>query len=373
VESTLGRMRLDPTSELSFTGQIRAQLTLLIADGKLAPGSRLPSVRALAKQLGVNVNTIRSAYAKLQADGVVATHHGVGTTVLSDESGSLSPGVPKYLTNSVGVLIAGLDPFYIDLLRGIEAKGDEQGTLLFIVDIEDSEVRARAAIRQLSARGAEGVIAISMGGLGEDASSGAGPPIVYVDQPDRTGTVLLFNADKAGFEATEHLAQHGHERIGFVTCPLDWPNQGELFAGYKRAHDERGWPTAPNLLATVGAFDVASGRRGLRMLLDQPDPPSAVIASGGMLALGVLQEASQRGIDVPTDLAIVGYADAEVAQFTSPALTMVSLPTYDVGVAAMSALQRIIAGDSSGPERTVFDGVLVVRQSCGPHPFAVWA
>src|SRR5262245_14872890 len=127
----LSGVRLDPSSDLTIVGQIRAQLTLFIADGRLEPGAKLPPVRALADALDVTVNTVRAAYARLEDDGLVVTRHGVGTIVQPAASGTLRGG-PRSLSNSVGVLIAGLDPFYLDLLRGIESKAEEQGTLILI-------------------------------------------------------------------------------------------------------------------------------------------------------------------------------------------------------------------------------------------------
>ena len=120
MRKSLSSFRLDPRSPLGVTAQIRSRIALLIADGELSEGDRLPSVRALARQLGVNVNTARSAYAELETDGLVSTRHGVGTTVLQVEAGRLLAGHRPLGTNTVGVLIGGLDPFYLALLRGIE-------------------------------------------------------------------------------------------------------------------------------------------------------------------------------------------------------------------------------------------------------------
>jgi DNA-binding LacI/PurR family transcriptional regulator len=361
-------MRLDPSSELTIVGQIRAQLTLLIADGRLEPGARLPAVRVLAHRLDVNVNTIRAAYARLEEDGLVATRHGVGTIVQPSTTGTLRSGAPRYLSNSVGVLIAGLDPFYLELLRGIETKADEQGTLVIIVDAQDKLTRASAAIRQLAARGAEGIIAASIGAPEKGTPEHFLPPIVYVDQPDQKRQVLVFDAERAAYDATRHLLEHGHTRIGYVSAPLEFPNQGELFQGYRRALREAGRDADASPLAIVHGFDVAAGRDGLGQLLEHEDRPTAALASAALLAVGVLQEARQRGLDVPDDLAIIGYADIDVTRSTHPPLTMVSLPIFDVGVAAMSALQRMIAGEQRKPERLVFDGTLEIRDSCGTHP-----
>jgi DNA-binding LacI/PurR family transcriptional regulator len=266
------------------------------------------------------------------------------------------------------VLIAGLDPFYLELLRGIESKAEEQGTLVLIVAVHDSPTRARAAIRQLAARGAQGIIAASIGGPEEGTPESSLPPIVYVDQPDKRGEVLVFDGERAGYDTTRHLLDHGHTRIGLVSAPLEFPNQGELFGGYRRALTEAGLDLDRTAVAIVDDFDVASGRRGSGLLLQQDDRPTAAITTSAMLAVGVLEEARQRGLDVPDDLAIVGYADVDVTRSTHPSLTMVSLPTFDVGVAAMSVLQRMIAGDRKKPQRRVFEGTLEIRESCGPHP-----
>jgi DNA-binding LacI/PurR family transcriptional regulator len=82
----------------------------------------------------------------------------------------------------------------------------------------------------------------------------------------------------------------------------------------------------------------------------------------------VLEEARQHGFDVPGDLAICGYGDIDVTRSTHPPLTMISLPVFDAGVAAITALQRMIAGELKRPERLVFEGTLEVRESCGHHP-----
>jgi DNA-binding LacI/PurR family transcriptional regulator len=340
----------------------------MIADGDLAPGDRLPPVRALARQLGVNVNTVRSAYGKLDEDGLVRTRHGVGTVVLAAPADGLHPlGV-----NAVAVLIGGLNPFYLPLLEGIEDVAAEHGTLVLFAGTRDSPRLAETMMRRLIARGIDGIIAVSVGGLADDrghgeTSNGRLPPIVYVDQPDRTGYVVLFDAHRAGYAATRHLQDHGHERIGIVTAPLAWPNVKAVYDGYVQALEDAGNGLSPAFVSEVGEFSVAAARIGLARLLDAPDPPSAVFAAGEVLALGVLQEAKARAIEVPTELAITGCTDSTAAALVEPALTMVSVPARDMGVQAMQTLADVIAGRMPRPRRTVLDVELVVRDSCGAH------
>lgn len=358
--SGLSTFRVDPRSGVGIAAQIRTRIALLIADGELASGDRLPPVRDLARHLGVNVNTVRSAYTRLDADGLVRTRHGVGTVVLAAGVESPHTGALPLGVNTVAVLVGGLNPFYLSLLRGIEDVAAEQGTLVLVTDTRDSPTLAEAMIRRLIARGVDGIVAVSVGGIGTNPGV---PPIVYVDQPDRTGHVLLFDGHGAGYAATRHLREHGHDRIGIVTAPLSWPNVREVYEGYSDALEE----ADGRLVAEVDEFTIDAGRAGLERLLELPDPPSAVFAAGETLALGVLHEARSRGIDVPADLAITGYTDSPAAALVEPPLTMVSVPAREIGIQAMQALAELIRGKKLRTRRKVLDVELVVRESCGSH------
>src|SRR4029450_1385732 len=106
-----------------------------MADGELAPDDRLPPVRSLARELGVNVNTIRAAYAKLEADGLVQTRHGVGSVGVGAPAAprGAAPGGPPRLGGTTSpALIGGPAPFSRPLRRGIGEVASEGGTLVLI-------------------------------------------------------------------------------------------------------------------------------------------------------------------------------------------------------------------------------------------------
>jgi DNA-binding LacI/PurR family transcriptional regulator len=313
---------------------------------------------------------VRAAYAQLQEDGLVQTRHGVGTVVLAASADRLAAGSPRMVSNTVSVLIAGLDPFYLSLLRGIEDVAAEKGTLVLLADTQDSSTLATAIIRRLMGRGVDGIIAVSAGGLEDETTQSRNrparsiPPIVHVDQPDRKGYSLVFDGDQAGYLGTRHLMEHGHQAIGLVTAPLSWPNVSQLHGGYVRALAEiAGQP----VVSQVEAFSLGDGRRGMARLLDGPEPPSAVFAEGETLTLGVVQEARARGLNIPRELAVIGYTDPPAATLVDPPLTMVSVPARQAGAQAMRTLQALIAGTRPRPQRVVLDTGLIVRASCGAH------
>lgn len=367
----LSTFRLDPGSGVGIAAQIRTRVAFLIADGELSPGERLPTVRALARQLGVNVNTVRAAYSRLEADRLVQTRHGVGTVVLPIGPPAPAPGGRPLGINTVGVIIGGLHPFYLPLLRGIEEVAAEDGTLVLIAGAHDSPAVAEAMIRRLVARGVAGIVAVSIGdiddGEGPEAAAMPSPPIVYVDQPHRTGHVLLFDGRRAGYLATRHLCEHGHTRIGLVTPPRSWPNVREVHTGYVEALEEHGGDLSPEFVSEVGEFTLDAGQLGLAQLLALSEPPTAVFAIDEVLALGALQEARSRRVEVPGEIALVGYTDSPVSMLVEPALTMVSVPSREIGMRAMRTLNGLMSGRTPRPRRVVLDVELVIRDSCGAH------
>ena len=367
----LSTFRLDSGSGVGIAAQIRTRVAFLIADGELSPGERLPTVRALARQLGVNVNTVRAAYSRLEADHLVQTRHGVGTVVLPIGPPAPAPGARPLGINTVGVIIAGLNPFYLPLLQGIEDVAAEDGTLVLIADAQDSPAVAEAMIRRLVARGVAGIVAVSVGGIddgaGPEAAAMPSPPIVYVDQPHRTGHVLLFDGRRAGYLATRHLCEHGHTRIGIVTPPRSWPNVHEVNTGYVEALEENGAELSPALVSEVNEFTLDAGRLGLAQLLALSEPPTAVYAIDDVLALGALQEARSRGVEVPGEIALAGYSDSPVSMLVEPALTTVSVPSREIGMRAMRTLNTLMSGRRPRSRRVVLDVELVIRDSCGTH------
>lgn len=365
----MSTFQLYPRSGLGIAAQIRARIALQIADAELAPGDLLPSVRSLAGELGVNVNTVRAAYAKLEADGLVETRHGIGSVVLATPTAGPPGGAAAFGANTIAVLIAGLDPFYLPMLRGIEDAARERGALVLITDSRDSPDLADAMIRRLVARGVDGIIAVSVGlapgPLPEHADARL-PPIVYVDQPERRGYSLLFDGAGAGYAATRHLADHGHVRIGLLTAPLAWANVAEVHRGYLKALEDAGHGPSPELVSEVPEFSTEAGRAALARLLELPDPPAAVFAADSSLALGALYEARLRGLRVPHDLAIVGYTDSPLSTLVDPPLTVVEVPAREIGAKAMRTLSDLIDGKKPR-RRTVLPAELIVRDSCGSH------
>jgi DNA-binding LacI/PurR family transcriptional regulator len=364
-------IRIDPDAALPLSAQLNQQITWLIASGELQEGDKLPPIRELAKHLGINMHTVRVAYHQLAIDGLVESRRGLGTEVLAYDPWRVTKRAPDLPSFSIGVLIPGLNPFYTPFIQAIEEAARDLPWMLLICDFHDSPELARRYVHQLSAKQVDGLILASTHHMMDDGirSDLAEPlpllPIVYVDDPDVPEHVVLLDSEGAGYQATTHLIEHGHSRIGLITGPITWPNLRECYLGYQRALTSAGLDMDSELVAEVPAFTIDWGSRAAQQLLDKADPPSAIFGAADVLAIGAMQAIKSRGRAVPGDVAVVGYNDIELAALVEPPLTTVTAPAYEMGVQAMTMLRTLHGGQPVKPGRIILDTELVTRRSCG--------
>jgi DNA-binding LacI/PurR family transcriptional regulator len=145
----------------------------------------------------------------------------------------------------------------------------------------------------------------------------------------------------AGKLATEHLLGLGHRRIGFAAGDRHSSPTREKAEGRAQALGAAG--IEPDGLVAYASFSVEGGREALRALLAAPGgPPSGVVCSSDLMAIGVLMEAVEHGLGVPDDLSVIGFDGIEATSWTQPALTTIEQPIADIAETAVRALRSLI-------------------------------
>jgi DNA-binding LacI/PurR family transcriptional regulator len=165
--------------------------------------------------------------------------------------------------------------------------------------------------------------------------------------------------------ATQHLLDLGHERIAFASGPEHYLPAREKEAGWRGVLAIRGIE-ADGLIAHDD-FDVEGGTRAAKELLARRDPPTGIICSNDLMAIGVLQTAAHMGIKVPDDLSVVGFDGIEAASWTNPPLTTIEQPIAEIAQTAVDTLRTLIEDPKALPN-SYFRPNLRVRSSTGPAP-----
>ena len=327
----------------------------------------------MAQHLNITINTVRSAYKRLEDEGIVETRQGLGTRVIPYNHLRVVQKARSLPSHTIGVILPTIsNPFYQEFLDGVEEMSFSSHDLIYLCQTHDDPSEFARYLAQLSARQVDGIIVVQHNLLrlfppdtGEEELKRLAIPLVSVDWASNPGYSALLDLENAGYLATRHLLEHGHRRVGLITYHSEVTNVRPLHLGYERALDEAGLRLDPELVARVNRFDIPSGALGMRELLARARRPTAVFAICDPMALGALGEIKAAGLRVPQDIALAGFNDFPLAELIDPPLTTVAAPARELGVEAIKMLQDLIAGKRPVRERVVLPVHLVLRKSCG--------
>jgi DNA-binding LacI/PurR family transcriptional regulator len=252
-------------------------------------------------------------------------------------------------TGVIGLLVPELaNPIFPALAQAIETRAAPSGLASILCNTQSAAYREVDYVHMLLDRGVDGMIFISceMTNLSGDHGHyerliAEGARIVFVNGALTGVDVPSVGVDErtAGELATRHLLELGHTRIGFVAGPEHYLPTQLKAGGRETAMLAAG--LVPNGLVSFGEFSVEGGRQALGRLLRHAEPPTAVICSSDVMAIGVLQEAARRGLRVPEDLSVVGF-DGIASDWTEPRLTTIAQPIDEIAHTAVDALRRLI-------------------------------
>jgi DNA-binding LacI/PurR family transcriptional regulator len=188
---------------------------------------------------------------------------------------------------------------------------------------------------------------------------------VAVCQEDLGGYVPTFLVDNYGGarELVEHLVGHGYRRIAYIAGSDRTPDSKERLRALRDVLQEHGL-ALPEAYVIPGDFGTGTGYVAMQALLNLNEPPEAVFAGNDQMAADAIRAVRERGLQVPGDVAIVGFDDIALASYITPTLSTVRQPTYRMGQLAVEAIlePQYRRGDSA---RVVLPTELVVRESCG--------
>lgn len=259
------------------------------------------------------------------------------------------------------------DPYYPHLTKGIAQACNQHGyTLaLFLVSNKEDEEQIFPRIHR---RGLLDGIIIQSGHYGDQSIIGrmvdAKKPFVVAGRPFRSENVSFVDVDniQAACGAVEHLIRLGYRRIATITGPNASTVGIDRKEGYLTALRTHRLEVNPALIIE-GDFTEASGYAAMQTLL--PARPEAVFAASDIMAIGAMRAAQDAGLNIPADIAFIGFDDLPLASLSSVPLTTVRQPVVQFGAKSVEVLLDLIENGIDPPRHVVMDTELVVRETCG--------
>ena len=276
-------------------------------------------------------------------------------------------------THSIGVVVTSIaDPFVGEVFIGIEDVTQARGYSLLLANCHADPTRELRAVRLLREHRVDGILvsASRVGALYMRLLAKINVPVVLINNEHPGEFIFSVTIDNvnAARDATRHLVDLGHRRIGYIGNQFGLQADTDRFAGYRQVLEEADIGFQPELV-THGDGKPEGGMHGMERLLALPERPTAVFCYDDMGAIGAMRAAREHGMRVPDDLSIVGLDDLFLASYTDPPLTTIQQPKEYMGRLAAEILLDLLSGGKPQSHVTL-PGKLIVRQSTAPAPGA---
>jgi DNA-binding LacI/PurR family transcriptional regulator len=354
--------------------QILAEMRTRILSGELAIGDRLPSELQIAQQYQTSRGIVRHALNILVDEGLLERIQGSGTFVCQSaltHTRNVAPAMQK----SIGVILSEAnDELNMGILRGVEQAARTRGYHLNFAYVEENTQEFAQSIVRLRTN-ASGLVIFPISNESHNEAVAQlqrdNFPLVLVDRyiSDLDCDYVTSDNLGGGYRATEHLLILGHTRIGFV-----YSTGGELLTttvrdrweGYRKALHEYNRPYDETLIYKVSTQKQGPSIMSYGELVARPERPSAFFAANDAIALTILRAAQHRGLNVPGDIALVGFDDLSFAAHLDVPLTTVAQQHTEMGLHAGTLLINRIEHQLSDATRHIeLSTNLIIRQSCG--------
>lgn len=261
------------------------------------------------------------------------------------------------------------NPYYSKILSGICDMSRKLGYITLVCNTYDTlTLREEEILELIEVNNADGTIILACNydddWLGE--YSGRHPIVLCSEYIDDTSLAhISVDNYQAAYETVRHLISLGHKKIGFVGSENKFISTRERQKGYQQALSDAGIPFRVEYL-DKGSVDYTfqSGRTAAERLLLRVNRPTAIVCVSDVLALGVIAQAGEMGIDVPDQLSVTGFDDVDYTTMFHPYLTTVGVPCYELGSKAMLLLQQCIQKKTDFEKHVFLEHNFVVRESC---------
>ncbi|RBW68375.1 LacI family DNA-binding transcriptional regulator [Bacillus taeanensis] len=272
-------------------------------------------------------------------------------------------------TKTAGLIVPSFPDSYVTgYINGIQDRARELDyNLLFVNTNEDTEYEKKT-VNLLHSKMVDGIILspTSMDARYLDRLIEEDFPVVLISRydPRLKNTPWVTPEDfQAGYDATTHLIQHGHEKIGLIYAVPNVTPTIHRIDGYKRALEQHNIPFNENYLE-LGYATVDGGASAARALLNRQPDITALFILSDLMTIGVISACKELTLRIPEDIALIGFGDFASAKIIDPPVTNINLPPDTIGKTAFDVLINKINNPSYN-KHIQLPTSLIIRKSCG--------
>lgn len=327
------------------------------------------TMKDIAKKAQVSVNTVSRALND-KPDISETTKEKIQEIAkqLNYKRNILARNLRTTKTKTIGVVISdNSNPFFAKVLKGIQDATNGQGYQIILCNTEEKYEKEEEAVRLLLELRIAGLLITPtqarIDNLLELKQLGV-PFVLLARKIENIMANYVVCDDVPGaYIATSYIIQQGHRKIAFLGGLSGISDAKGRLEGYKQALSENQVEFNP-FLVRAGCFDPETGYEAMKQILMEQERPTAVFCFSDYVAMGAIKAIQEKQLEIPEDIAVVGYDDIEFATYLKIPLTTIKNPKYSMGVEATKLLLGIIEGKITQPQQVILKPELTIRESC---------
>ncbi|MDO9087005.1 MAG: LacI family DNA-binding transcriptional regulator [Anaerolineaceae bacterium] len=331
------------------------------------------TIKDIAKRTGVSHSTVSRA---LGGNTLISALTADRIRKVAQEMGYQPSAAARSLktnqTKVIGVIVNSIDdPFFSEILFGIEDAAQTSGYSLFIAASQYDPVREQKIVQTMMEQRTDGVIICSSSfsaDKGRQLLANGFPVVVVNYKAHENFNYSIYHDDVDGSQQiTKYLLELGHKKIAYLGNSRSGRTSLDRLNGYKKEMLKAGAIIQEGYIFDVEGSAPELGSHGLAHFMQLPEPPTAIICFNDMVAIGLLHACKEFGIKVPEDLSITGFDNITFSGYTSPPLTTLDQPKYSIGNEAaqllLDLMNKKIDGSFHTHKEKILKGKLLVRNS----------
>lgn len=329
----------------------------------------MATMKDVARLAGVSTSTVSHVINRNRfVSEAVQEKVAAAVAALNYAPSALARSLKLNQTHTIGMLLtASSNPFYSEVVRGVERSCYERGYSLVLCNTEGDEDRMNRSLETLLQKRVDGLLIMcTESHLPSPDLLKRYPsvPIVMMDwSPFEGGSDIIQDNSLLGGEmATRFLISRGYTRIACIAGPQDKTPARLRLEGFRQAMRQADL-AVPEGYVVNGDFEFQGGYHAMNQLLALNPRPQAVFTSNDAMAVGVYHALYQMGLSVPADMAVIGYDDIELARYMTPPLTTIHQPKDELGELAIDTLIHRLADPDADQQLLVLTPELVERGS----------
>ena len=268
-------------------------------------------------------------------------------------------------THTVGIIVPDIsNPFFTDIIYGIESVLQKCDYDIILCNTHENEETEMRYLENLFNKDVDGLVFISTGRNHNILSNINHTPLVVVDRKvGRDFSSVMVDNVVGGRLATKHLIERfDADDIYLITGPLLISTYFDRMTGYRMALSESNLPYNETHVFEC-AVSLEGGFEAMERILASGVIPRKVFIANDMIALGAMKAAIKRGIQIPDQIALVGYDDIRTASIVTPELTTIHQPKHTIGRKAAELLLKQIQDPTVANEQISLMPTLIVRET----------